>query len=750
MSAPVTQQSYRLGQHDRVKINGTVYRPIKKIGRVHVLQLVTSDLVMGDLFARLSDEQVDALRESKQLRIDPGYFSRAQRLLQARGDDSDLSDLSDDQLQTIAWKVEWCTRFECAYAGRDGTHPAPRRTPEDIEAFIEANKDKIHRWYVDTFKVSRPLGRAIAGEERKLFDYPGATTLRQWLKRFAEGGHSKRAFRPKYHLCGNRNQLDPRARTIVERRVSSYASLAKPEITEVYASVQSDIQLLNGRLSPESQVYVSERAVRRRVRKLTPMFLDLGRLGPDRTARKYSPVGDGLITLDGLTELSRMDRVEMDDWEMDLHVVVPHKHARDRLTAKGRRKLKQMRKDKETVRCTVTVGIDVVTKCIVALSVSPFAPSVVGSKSALRMIVADKSKLAAFAEAASDWPMCARPLEIATDAGPAFRGDFHESVIGLGIEHRFPAGGPTSRGTIEAFFRTFKRFCRKFTGQAFANVVEKGDYPAEQLASLLVEDLQKLLIRFIVDDYHHRPHRGLAGKRPYTAWHEAGNDLGPLPDHFQKMIAFGIPLQDRKISAAGVRYLHADYKHPKMGRLHSLVRGGSLTVIVDPHDMGTMLVRIPDEFKPEFPDDDGYLVFEAQGLHGTSVAEHVTDNSVLLKIEREENQAGLPFRLGAHRAMTAAAEQARKRANVPPDELPRQQYERFVRAIESHSARVVAARIVPSAEPMDGAGPDGLGRVIAVPQRARLARPDDAARAAGSPMSSLARSINRYDEEDEA
>lgn len=728
--------SFRLGRHDRIKISGAAFRPLHKIGREHLLQLVV-DGVLEDHYKLLSDEELGSLMRAKKVRIDKDHFSLGQQLIKARGDNSDLSDLREEDLRTIAWKAEWCTRFEQAYSeGRVS------RSPCAIGTFIQQSKDSIHQWYVNQFKVARPPGREFEGEERKVFDYPSPSTLRYWVNRFAAAGHRRQAFRLRYANCGNRYQLDSRASEIVEKNVRRYASRAKPTIADVYEAVEADIDVLNRGLTEGPKIYVSERAIRRRIRRLAPLFVDLGRMGPDQARKKYAPVGEGL------GDLARMERIEMDDWEMDLHTVIQHPDAQYYVTEQARMMARSLRKQKVTVRCTVTAAIDVATKCIVGLGVSPFSPSTQGSKSALRTIVVDKSVLAKSSGAERDWPMHARPGEIATDGGPAFRGAFHDSVVQLDIAHRIGNGDPRSRGTIESFFRTFKRFCRMFTGQAFSNIVEKGDYPAEQMASLLVEDLERLLIRFIVDSYHHRPHRGLGGQLPYNAWKEAGNDLDPPPDHIQQQIAFGIPLHDRAISTAGIRYLHVDYKHPRMGVLHGLLGRGRLTAVVNPHDMGAILVLVHDDHRNHFSGDGDYLTFTAEGYEGISVAQHLRSNRILRQFEREQAELGAPIRLGAFRAIRKEAEELRIKAGIPSDEIDPKTYRKFVSELERKGDLATEARIQPRGAPMNGDdGTSGLGTLVAGTERPpRPTQPDGEQKPSRGP-SILPQSINLYDDE---
>lgn len=746
---PLTD-SYRFSCHDRVRIEGSTYRPVTKINDTHVLELIVDNVVASQHHTRLTDAKIKDHFLNRRIRVDRDYYSKAGQLLRARGDDSDLSDLSDQELRTVAWKVEWCVRFERARNGLDDQAIRPRMTPGDLAAFIERERENIHRWYLRTFGEVRPAGRLIAGEARKMYDYPGPSTLREWLSKFAADAYQKRAFRPRYDRCGNRNQLDPRVVAILDKQVPKFASRAKPEVSAIYLGVQSEIDKANARLSEEAKLYVSERAVRRRIRRLTPLFIHLGRKGPDETRRQFTGVGAGLVTLDGLTELSRMERVEMDDWTIDLFAVLTSKHVWRRLDPHNRRKLKQLREQKLTTRCTITVAIEVVTKCIVGLHVSPFGPAVPGSKAALRTIVADKTLLAKQAGALSDWPMLAKPYEIATDGGPAFEGEFADAIVKLGIEHRLPGPDPRTRGTIESFFRSFKRLCRMFTGQAFSNVVEKGDYKSEELASVIVDELLPLIVRFIVDDYHHRVHSSL-GMRPYTAWQQASNQMDPPPDHVQQQIAFGIPLRKRKISASGVRYLHADYVHPQMALLHGLVGRRDLTIVVDPHDMGSILVRLPQDVRDKLSGHGEYLTFDAPDLEGVSVAEHLRSNEAFLAFAAEEELQGRPFRLGAYRALMSASEDIRRRAGVPSDELTWAQYDEFVAAMERRTAQAVLPRAAPSGKATNADdGPDGLGIAVATPKGGRpsgLQR--SASTKAGPRASTLDTSINLTSDEDD-
>ena len=719
----MSAERYKLGINDRVTIDGAHFRPCGRQGRANLLRLVGVNAVLDTAVKALTDEEYALLRKTRKIRVDEGHYSLAFQLLRDRAAGtnlSDLSDLDDKVLRDIAWKVEWCVRFRHAHTGQAGHAIRRKKTPEDLSKFIEGERETIHDWYFDTFGVYRPPGRRICGQRPKLYDYPGPTTLREWVNLLTAGEDQPSVFRPQYDKCGRRDQLDVRAREIVEREVRKFGTGGRIKAIDVFDRITAELRVVNRSLSADSQVSVDESAIRRRIKKLPPILSDLAHLGEKRTELKYAPVGKGLISVDGLTPLDRMDRVEMDDWEMDLFAVLRHKHVRSGLDAKARHAARRLKKNRVTVRCTVTVAIDVVTKCIVGLHVTPFSPSAPGSKSALQGIVVDKDPVAKLAGCKSDWPMTARPLEVATDGGSAFRGDFHEALGKLRVEHRFPGTDPRSRGTIESFFRTLKRLCRIYTGQSFANVVEKGDYPSEDMASLLTENVYLRLVRFIVDDYHHRPHSGLGGMRPYEAWRRAKNEMDPPPDHLNRFLAFGLTVPNRVVAADGITYMHAQYKHPLMGKLRTYLGDRRTRIVTDPNNMGIVLVHIPHDLRMHFPGDGAYLVFEAEGLENTTLSQWLRENRELRRFEKQERLAGNPFRLTAISDLMQDAEKARRDAGVPSQVVTEESLNALVKRIERKGHVVLSKPPVPSGPATNGDATAGsLGISLAKPAGAR-------------------------------
>ncbi|WP_026784758.1 Mu transposase C-terminal domain-containing protein [Pleomorphomonas koreensis] len=653
MESPAANDRWKFGRHDRVVIKNQVYRPVGKDGRRHVLQLIVED-VQDDHFITKTDAEISELMRRKLFRHDAGYFSKTQARIRVRNDSSDLTDLSEDELRTVLWKAEWCRRFDSARA--DSSAPwRPTMSLPDIAFFIDKQKKAMDRWHVDRFGERRPAGRRRQGGPQKEFDYPSASTLRNWLIKWHAAEEHLNAFRLRYHHCGNRSQLDPRAERVVNECVANFASSLRPRQRDIYEDVEATLSKLNLSLPANvAPIYVSRNAIRARIKKIDPFFRDFNRLGKDRALRRFTPIGEGLIVLNPL------ERVEIDDWDFDLHALIASSTVWKKLSPKKRELVPR-------VRCTATVAIDVATRCIVGFNLSPNPPSTASSKTALRRIMCDKSALVAATGCKSDWRMQGRPWSVVTDAGPAFLGEFETSVARSGITRLLPEADPRKRGTIEAFFRYFKRVCRYFAGQTFANVVEKGDYQSEAMASLTFDELERSAVRFIVDSYHHRAHRGLGRCTPYGMWQRLTKDgTFPPPRAIELRAAFGIRVT-RTLGKHGVTYLDLAYNSAELNRVFLRHENKELDVFVDPLDIGSVLVRLPDaEGRAQGKASDDYLEVPcvAKLTMGLSLDRYLISRKALAASAKDDQTAGLLARLEAHGALTDTGERTRREAGL--------------------------------------------------------------------------------------
>lgn len=94
---------------------------------------------------------------------------------------------------------------------------------------------------------------------------------------------------------------------------------------------------------------------------------------------------------------------------------------------------------------------------------------------------------------------------------------------------------PKLRGRIERVFRSFITLLMPYlTGRTFSNPQERGDYPSQKYAVHTAESIVELLVRFTVDVYHNRKHRGLEYASPNIVWDRLIKEFGwspPMNNH---------------------------------------------------------------------------------------------------------------------------------------------------------------------------------------------------------------------------
>ncbi len=202
-------------------------------------------------------------------------------------------------------------------------------------------------------------------------------------------------------------------------------------------------------------------------------------------------------------------------------------------------------------------AIDVASKCLLAEIITQ-TETTKAAAVLLRMMLVDKTPLAAAMGAKTPWDYGCLPHAIATDGGAAFRSDrFRQMLADLGIVFVAPqVGQPNKRATVERSFGTTRTQClQHFTGQTFANISDKGDYDSGKNASLFVDELARALVLYDVDIYHNTPHEGLYGETPRNCWHRLMQESGcarVTPGGHQQRAIFGIQMS-RKLGKRASR-----------------------------------------------------------------------------------------------------------------------------------------------------------------------------------------------------
>lgn len=155
-----------------------------------------------------------------------------------------------------------------------------------------------------------------------------------------------------------------------------------------------------------------------------------------------------------------------------------------------------------------------------------------------------------------------------TDNGPQFLAyDFHSAVIASGSELQFTvAGKADQRATMERFFqRIHVDLIGTLPGKTFSDANARGDYNSKALASLTVDEVIYIIIRYIVDEYHNTDHEGIEGYTPLQKWGLCAARYGvpPPPTPAMRRLAWGRRIT-RRLGPTGVTFMGIDYNSSEL------------------------------------------------------------------------------------------------------------------------------------------------------------------------------------------
>lgn len=375
--------------------------------------------------------------------------------------------------------------------------------------------------------------------------------------------------------------------------VDEYADPSRPTQKTIFDNIEAAFIEENHRreLSGLSLLVMPSReTVRQEILRLDPYHTYLARYGEAAARKKFAPVGKGL-------QVTRpLERVEIDEWTVDLVALCAQVGLLDHLTDEEK---KALGLNKKKARWILTVAICATTRCIVAMRLSRTA-SKSSAVQTLEMITQDKGVWADIFGARSPWNMWGTPELVVTDNGSAFISfEMRAAMQDLGIRaERAPAGLPELRGRIERVFRTMSTALMPLlTGRTFSDVVAKGDANPEDRAALTPEELSEALVRWVVDIYHNRPHEGLDGETPANCWNRLVAEYGvqPPPDLRRCRLVFGTRLK-RTLSKKGICVLGNYYHSEDLARWMLRSADRQLAVRWHHQDIGAIAVQLDNDW----------------------------------------------------------------------------------------------------------------------------------------------------------
>ncbi|WP_157764510.1 hypothetical protein [Rhodobacter sp. CZR27] len=367
----------------------------------------------------------------------------------------------------------------------------------------------------------------------------------------------------------------------------------RPPISSIVESVQAAVREENLRRSalpiPETVMQVPGYDwIWMMIARLAPVDHKVRTRGMAVAYRDLHTLGLGL-------QVTRvLERVELDEYTVDLMVFMRMLEIDTKLTPEERRALGL---DGTPQRLILSAAIDVFSGAIVGLQIAR-AGSVEVTLRTIEMIYLDKQPIADAVGARREWPMHGQPQTLALDRSNINMSDIvylrlsHAGITNLAV----PAGKPFLKPWIEQFFRTVgSLFLTHFSGRTFSDVVRRGENDPAARATVTLDEFLKWLTRWIVDTYHTRKPDTIGRKSPLQTWTEAVASSPPLVRTDQKMLrkAFG-SLHSRKVCRDGVTVEGLRYYHEEIARWFLSETERDLEVVWWDKKIGAIEVGLPD------------------------------------------------------------------------------------------------------------------------------------------------------------
>lgn len=566
-------QIFKFGRLDRITINGTHYQLLGSHLRHHELITVKAPERCEEFtHERLYDSYSKGL-----LNVEKGYFSPDNARVRGEWGATTLSNLPEEKARLALFYASYMDEYiRMKASGQKGVSLSKSALEDRIIPEIGKR--------LQAAKPPRRSGSAMPDD----FTPPAYRTFRRLLSKYIESGYQAVALvrkktgrlRPTKFAAHDIQFWSEFAALYASRSVPTKAGLLV--LLKGAAEERNPERLLKGLplLTVPTRKYFEKM-----IDKLDPFFVVSRREGLKKAREKFR------ITYRGLEVERPMERVEMDEWKVDLQVILAHLQVWERLTHKEQAAVKRS-------RLWLTVAIDCASRVILAMKFSDRAPNGQSALAALEMAMIDKTEVSVAAGATRPWVGSGMIEELFADNGAGFVSlAFRAAAADLRIAYWNPPKGEASlRPFIESVFRTMSiQFLQWFEGRTFSNVIEKGDYDAEGNACICVDELNRLFVCAVVDMYHQTPHSGLGNETPHNAWlrlsRKYGVEVPPTID--ERRIVFGINLK-RVIGGNGILFFGLYYQHPKLQdmRVNSSVK--TVNIRVNRFDISKIAVALPE------------------------------------------------------------------------------------------------------------------------------------------------------------
>ncbi|WP_417247475.1 hypothetical protein [Celeribacter sp.] len=517
-----------------------------------------------------SHADVKRMIDECQASIEYGYFSGAQAARRALAGSALISRMGAAEKAQIFRKQVYVECFLDAEADGEVS-----RSNDRCAAFLPELGKRVEAKILEQIRLGKDgaeLGKLLA------MKHPGRTALMAWVREWQKT-HDPMCFVKKSRFNGaNAKRVSPQVESAIQTAIKTYLHPGRVHIPHIADEANRVIRELNKSLVFSGQLperEVSENTVRRRIADLDQFEVCAAREGVAVAKNKLGPYGQGL-------EIEApLQRIEMDEWLIDLIALLEESGV-----DVSDPKFDELRKG----RFWVCVAIDAATRVILAIKMSRTESAVETALATLWLAMRNKSEISKQLGCKKEWSEHGHIFNVAVDNGSSFvNADFKAALTDLGIGYEvLPAGVPKLRGRIERVFRTFGTELMQFlTGRTFSNPQERGDYPSDKYVVHTADSIVEVLVRFVVDIYHHREHRGLEYATPADTWDRLMGLYGHSPAKSPHVLRhfLGIPLK-RQLGRHGVLVCGIAYTSRNLATFFQRRGAQQIDLRIDPEDMG--------------------------------------------------------------------------------------------------------------------------------------------------------------------
>lgn len=480
----------------------------------------------------------------------------------------DLSDYPEDYIEIARFRLEAITPLLIQ---------GQRRTFQTVTERSEEMQDKAQK-----------LGQRIS-----------ARSLYRWMCDFEQGGGELRCLIPNVNRRGGpgKSRLPIETSNLIDSVLKNQTSRREK------FSIHDALSIVAARIDEENQFRTitdklsvpSLPTIARRVDALDIKQKLTGRYGAKIAGKMIKQVGKTTYP-----ELP-LERVEFDHTKTDLMVV----DDRDNLPLG---------------RCTISFALDMATRYPLGYYLGFEPPSYYTVLECLYHCIAPKKDVRKEYGTEHEWIAYGIPQTLVTDQGKELIGrDLTDACESLGIVLDIaPVKTPEFKGGVERNFRTLNTgFIHQIPGTTFSNFLEKGDYKSEKQALITLNELEKALNVFIVDDYCEKYHRGLGGI-PARRWESAlqNNFFPRLPvDKDTLGIMLG-RVDFRTVQRYGIEFDSIRYNCQDLASIRLKKNGDKVKIKYHPGDLSRIYV---------------FNEYERQYIEVPALDQEYTDNLSLWK-----------------------------------------------------------------------------------------------------------------------